>query len=92
MAKFMIEMSHEPTLEACGRAIEVVLKTGSHFFSQADWGCKDGEHKAWVVVDVDNKNEAQRIVPIVFRNQTRIIELCTFSMEDAESMLRPHKS
>jgi hypothetical protein len=71
MARFLIEVPHESTKETCARAVEVFLKTGSHFFTHADWGCKDGEHKAWIVVEVDSKDEARAIVPPAFRSKAR---------------------
>ena len=46
MPRFLIEVPHEGTTKACNKAIEVFLRTGSHFLSHADWGCKDGVHKA----------------------------------------------
>ena len=59
MARFLIEVPHEAEKVACARAVQVLLKTGSHFLTHADWGCKDGEHKAWLAVDVDSKDEAR---------------------------------
>ena len=90
MAKFLIEHSHEGNPEACARAVELLLRRGSHFFGQADWGCKDGEHKAWIIVDVDSKEEARRIVPSAFH--ARVFQLNQFSMDDLEGMLSKHKT
>src|SRR5262249_60647670 len=61
--RFLIEVPHEGNLAACVRAVDVFLKSGSHFLSRADWGCKDGEHKAWVVVEVESKDDARHILP-----------------------------
>jgi hypothetical protein len=89
-ARFLIEVPHEEATVACARAVEVFLRSGSHFLSHADWGCKDGEHKAWMVVEVDNKDEALRIVPPAFRPQTKIVQLNAFTMKDIEDILRHH--
>lgn len=32
MARFLIEVSHESTKVTCARAVQVFLKTGSHFW------------------------------------------------------------
>ncbi len=88
-ARFLIEVPHEGTKAACNRAIEVFLRTGSHFLTHADWGCKDGQHKAWMVVEVDSKDEARAIVPSQFRGEAKIVQLNTFSMKDLADM-RPH--
>src|SRR5512135_1638074 len=59
MARFLIEVSHDGTPGGCTRDVAVFLKTGSHFFTNADWGCKDGEHKAWILVEVESREEAR---------------------------------
>lgn len=92
MARFQIELPHEPTTVACARAVECVLKTGSHFFTKADWGCRDGEHKAWIVVEVDSKDEARAIVPPGYRDQAKVVQLNTFTLEEIEEILRLHKA
>ena len=92
MAKFLIEVAHENSAAECARAIEVFLRTGSHFLARADWGCKDGEHKAWIVVEVDTKEEARGIVPPAFRAQARVVQLNTFTLEQANELRRRHGS
>lgn len=89
MAKFLIEVPHEETTEACVRMIDVFLRTGSHFLTHADWGCQDGEHKAWIVVEVDTKQEALGIVPPPYRANAKIVQLNSFSMQDIAEFL-PH--
>ena len=90
-AKFLVEVPHEPELAACIRAVEVFLETGSHFLTHADWGCRDGEHKAWMVLEVDSKDEARGIVPPAYRSQTRVVQLNTFTMRDIEDIRRDHR-
>ena len=51
MAKFLIEVPHPEETVACARVVDVFLKTGSHYLTGADWGCKDGVHKSWMLVD-----------------------------------------
>ncbi len=89
--RFLIEVPHEKTPTACARAIDVFLRTGSHFLSRADWGCKDGVHKAWMVVEVDSKDEARGIVPPAFRAQAKIVQLNTWTMEEIEDILHLHE-
>ena len=91
MGKFLIEVPHEEEVLACARVVEIFLKTGSHFVTNADWGCRDGEHKAWIVVEVDNKEEARRILPPAFRSQAKIVSLCKFSMEEIDDIVSKHR-
>ncbi len=87
-SRFLIELAHEPTTMDCIHAIEVVLHSGSHFLTKADWGCKDGEHKAWIIVEVENKEQARAIVPPAFRAQAKIVQLNAFSLEEVEQIRR----
>jgi hypothetical protein len=91
MAKFLIEVSHEPTKVECARAAQIFLKTGSHFLSHADWGCLDGEHKAWMIVDIESEEEARYIVPPVYRSEAKIVRLNKFTIEEVDDILRHHK-
>ena len=89
MARFLIEVPHEGTTVACVRAVDIFLRSGSHFLTHADWGCMDGEHKAWLVVEVDSKDEARNTVPSAYRSQARVIQLNAFTLEQlAELKLR----
>ena len=91
MGRFLIEVQHEGTQVACARAVELFLRTGSHFLTHADWGCKDGEHKAWIVVEVGSRDEARGIVPPAFRSQAKVVQLNAFTMKDIEGILQHHK-
>ena len=90
MQKFLIEVPHETDTVGCSRAVQVFLSTGSHFLSNAEWGCKDGVHSAWMIVEVESKAEALGIVPPAFRTGTRIVGLNRFSLQKIEAFLRDH--
>jgi hypothetical protein len=90
MARFLIEVPHEGTKKDCIRAVEVFLRTGSHYLTHADWGCKDGDHKSWMTVEVGSKEEARNIVPPDYRPVAKIVQLNGFSVQDLENMLGTH--
>jgi len=90
MSKFLIEVTHEDKKAECARVVELFLKTGSHFLKQADWGCMDGEHKAWIIADVGSKEEARYILPPIFRSKAKIISLNKFALDDIEEELHQH--
>jgi hypothetical protein len=90
MARFLIEVPHEAEKTSCARAVQTLLKTGSHFLTHADFGCMDGEHKAWIIVDVENKEEARTILPPAFRSQAKITGLNYFSLEEIDALLGKH--
>ncbi len=90
MPRFYIEIQHEAEKVACLRAIKVLQETGSHFLTNADYGCKDGDHTARIVVEVDRKNEALMIVPSAYRAKAKVVQLNSFSVEEIDELLRHH--
>jgi hypothetical protein len=82
MKRFLIEVPHGADKQACDRAIRVFHETGSHFLTHAEWGCTDGEHKAWIIVDTESKEEAKFIVPPIYRHDAKIVELVHFNAPD----------
>jgi len=90
MTRFLIEVPHEEQEVACARAVETFLQTGSHFLVNADWGCSDGEHKAWMILEVESKEDAQLVLPPSLRPEARIVRLNKYTMQDAEESLRHH--
>ena len=84
MARYLIEVPHADDKESCNQAVKAFMETGSHFMTNADWGCGDGEHKAWFVVELDSKDQARTILPPLFRENAKIIELQRFSPADSD--------
>lgn len=91
MAKFLIEVPHSEEALACARVVQVFLSKGSHFLTQAHWGCMDGIHSAWMIVEADNKEEARLVVPPPFRSQAKIVGLNQFTLEQIEAVIGQHK-
>jgi hypothetical protein len=86
MPQFLIEVPYpDETLSA--RIVKVFLSTGSHFLTHADWGCMDGVHSAWLIVDAGNKEEARMVVPPQLRSQAKIVGLNKFKLEQIEAIL-----
>ena len=92
MAKYLVEVFHSADKIECLRTIQIFLSSGSHFLTHADWGCLDGEHKAWFIIEVESKEEALQIVPSYYRNNTKIIKLSNFNLLEVESMLKYHET
>jgi len=92
MPRFMIEVDHEAETQACARTVQVFLATGSHYLTHADWGCLDGVHTAWMIVEADSREQARSIVPPALRRQARVTALNGFSTEQIDEILRQHGS
>jgi hypothetical protein len=92
MPRFLIEVPHESEVVSCARATKVLLETGSHFLTHADFGCCDGVHKAWIVVDVNSKDEARAILPPAYRREATIVQLCKFGLAELDDLIKRHES
>lgn len=90
MPRFLVEVPHDESTASCIQAIDVFLRTGSHYLTHADWGCQDGVHKAWMVIEVESRHEARNIVPADYRERAVIIQLNHFSTEQLEKLHRKH--
>jgi hypothetical protein len=90
MPRFLIEVPHDPDPIACARVIQVFLSSGSHFLTHADWGCRDNDHRAWIVAELDSKAEALAIVPPAFRSVARVVTLTHFSLDEIDATLARH--
>lgn len=92
MPRYLIEVSHENKKQACDQAVKVFQMTGSHFLTNADWGCSDDIHKAWIIVDLDSKEEALLIVPPSFRQDAKVITLHKYAFESVKEAFKNHKT
>lgn len=90
MPRYLIEVPHAEDQLECAKVVKVFLETGSHFLTHADWGCVDGEHKAWITVEVESRNEARSIVPRAYREQAKIVQLGSFTMEEIDRVIEMH--
>lgn len=79
MPTYLIEIPHSGNVTECKQVIKVFLESGSHLLSNADWGCKDGVHKAWFISDFDSKEDALKVIPPFLRHDASIIELTKFN-------------
>jgi hypothetical protein len=91
MAAHLIEIPHSDNVIECNQAIKVFLESGSHLLANADWGCQDGVHKAWIIVDVENKEQALRIVPPFYRERASIIRTNKYTLAGMEDNIKLHK-
>jgi hypothetical protein len=90
MPKFLVEVPHAETPLACARIVKTFLETGSHYLINAEWGCEDGEHKCWMIVDTPDREDAKSIVPPPLRSEAKVVALSRFTMEEVDMMIARH--
>lgn len=87
MPRFLIEIQHANDYVGCVKALDALMRSGSHLISQAEFGCEDGVHCGWLIAELDSREDAQRMVPPQFRADTRVIQLRRWTREEMEAMV-----
>ena len=78
MNRYIVIAPHTP--EGCTKTIVQVEAMG--YITHFDWGCKDGEHCGWVVIEAENAKEALLVVPSFDRHLAKAIKLTKFGPGD----------
>jgi len=88
MEKYLIEIKNGGDKASCLRSIQSFLSSRSHFVTSVEWGCIEGESKAWLIIKTSNSKDAMRIIPAAYRQNARITRLHKFTGKEIdESML-----
>ena len=82
MDRFLIVSPH--TAEDCKLALQQVLAIG--YLTHFEWGCRDGEHTGWAILEAEDAKQALMSVPAAQRHSARAIKLTRFSTSDIEKM------
>jgi hypothetical protein len=78
MDRYMIESPHKA--EDCEKILELFAAAG--YLHNFDWGCADGVHCGWAIVETDNPAHAAQIVPWTVRDVARVIKLVKYEAAD----------
>jgi len=82
MKKFIVISNHSGA--DCIRALKEVLAIG--YLTHFEWGCKDGAHTGWAILEAENKAQAMMSVPAFLRNQASVVQLTRFEEKMVEAM------
>ena len=88
MARYIIEASHDPTPAACLRLLDAFARAGAHYLTHTDWGCLAGVHKAWIMVEAENDDDARLMVPPVIRDSAVLVSLNKFTPEQIRELIQ----
>ncbi len=88
MPRFLIEIRHSDEYEGCVKALDAIVNYGSHLVTNAEFGCEDGEHAGWLIVDLDTRGEALQMVPPQMRAGARIVQLRKWTRDEIEAMMK----
>jgi hypothetical protein len=82
MDRYIVIAKH--TDEMCTKALKQIESIG--YITHFDWGCKDGNHTGWVIIEADSHAEALMCVPSADRPQAKAVKLTKFSPEQVRAM------
>ena len=78
MERYLIESPH--SVEDCEKVIHETKLAG--YLHHFEWGCKDGVHSAWAIIEAENREHARQIVPWMVRDKARLVRLDKFEIVD----------
>ena len=82
MKRFIVISPH--TAADCIMALKQTLAIG--YITHFDWGCRDGVHIGWAILEAENKAQALMSVPTFLRDQATVVPLTKFEPEAVEAM------
>lgn len=82
MDRFLVISPH--CKEDCARALKETLAIG--YLTHFDWGCRDGEHTGWAIVEAESKAQAMMSVPAYLRGQAHVVRISKFSPNEVLAM------
>jgi hypothetical protein len=80
MDRYLIETPH--TLDECLGLLDQILAMG--YLHNFDWGCEDGDHTGWAIIEAENQAQAMLAVPTMIRAKARVVRLSRFTDEDVQ--------
>jgi hypothetical protein len=83
MARYLLTCEHVP--EDCLGDLDSIFSFSHELLGRFDWGCKDGEHVGWVVVEAQDEATARMLLPTSIRRKARVRKVNKFSQEDLQA-------
>ena len=82
MERFLVISPH--TEGDCIKALKEIHAVG--YITHFDWGCMDGDHTGWLVLEAENARQELMVVPAAQRHTAKAVKLAKFSPQDIEAM------
>jgi hypothetical protein len=84
MPKYLIETPH--TERDCRMLIDQIHAAG--YLHHFDWGCEDGVHCGWAILEAEDKSQAMLAIPALARPEAQVVRLTKFTRAGAKDMHR----
>lgn len=77
MERYLVETPHSEN--NCIMLLDEVSAMG--YLHHFEWGCEDGVHSGWAIIEAESEEEALMVVPLIARDSARAVRLTKFSPE-----------
>jgi len=74
MDRFLIETPHRE--QDCMNLIQLLNAQG--YLTHFDWGCMNGVHTGWAVIEATSEAEARLAIPPLVRGEARVTKVNRF--------------
>lgn len=79
-SKYLVEMKH--TKEECLQALDAVNESGhKDLLGKIDWGCMDGNHTGYMIVEANSSEAALKDIPDVVKKNSHAYKLNKFTSQ-----------
>ena len=82
MKRYLVISDH--TEADCIKALKETLAIG--YLTHFDWGCADGAHTGWAILEAEDKAQAMMSVPTFLRGEAKVVLLTKFQAESVKAM------
>ena len=82
MKRFLVISHHSG--EECVKALKETLAMG--YLTHFEWGCKDGVHTGWAILEAEDKQQAMLSVPPFLRGKGQVVRLSKFKPDTVAAM------
>ena len=76
---YLVHEQHTP--EQCLRVIDEVATESPELLDAAWWGCGEGVHKSWAILEARNEREVLNKLPEIIHENVTIVEVGQFTAE-----------
>ena len=74
MDRYLIETPHRE--QDCLNLLQLLHAQG--YLAHFDWGCMNGVHSGWAIIEAEVEAQARHAVPPLVRAQARVVRLNKF--------------
>lgn len=83
MAFYMITATHEP--EQCLDALDEIQAKGTDSLNKFVFGCKEGDHTGYAIVDAENRSAALNLLPDMMQETACVAKVDRLTSADIKS-------